>query len=107
METELTLTQSENLKPGEMGEYFFRSQHQEERRKRLKMRCWVRKVKTNPTESDKRLREFIDLPFGEYVLEYSISYKQHLYICGDCPRDMSNVIRGIEFAEELNRKESK
>jgi hypothetical protein len=97
-ETRLSLTQSENLKIGERGVYVFRGPKTKSRAERLGITCWVQKTKAPITDSDKALREFIDIPVG-YKLEYGINYKGREFVCGDCPRDLGSVIIGIEIAE--------
>jgi hypothetical protein len=99
-ETKWTLTQSENLKIGERGVYVFRGPNSKTRAERLGVTCWVQKTKTPITDSDKTLREFIDIPVG-YKLEYGINYKGKEFVCGDCPRDLGSVIFGIEIAYQM------
>lgn len=95
----LTFTQSEQLKIGERGEYI-PGPITAERAKRLDIKCWLDKRKAQPSESDKALREFVDLSYG-YKLVYGITYKGKDFDCGDMPRDLNRIIQGIDIATNL------
>lgn len=91
-----TLTQSEQLKIGERGIYVPKSGGKLEARCiALGIICWLDKRAPEPeTESDRALRAFIDL--GErYELVYGITYAGKDYDCGDMPRDIGGVVKGI------------
>ena len=92
-----TLTQSESLKIGERGPFISASEVFNIRIKKLGIVCWVEKRRKAPSGADKILREFIDIP-TDYELIYGITYKGRDFDCGDFPRDLGKVIKGIEFA---------
>lgn len=96
-----TLTQSENLKIGQRGPYIVKPGSVCDRRcKNLGIVTWVEKRRAPVTEADRNLRQFIDIPTG-YNLVYGITYKGQDFDCGDMPRDISAVTRGVEFANKV------
>lgn len=100
----LTITQSESLRTGERGEYAPTTDTLATLIIRLGAKCWVEKRKATITDQDRALRAFIDVPLG-YTLTYGITWRGKDYDCGDMPRDIGRVLRGIEIAvEELTPK---
>lgn len=97
---ERTLTQSEHLKAGERGEYISQSEPFNRRIAMLGITCWVSKSRVLPSESDLALRPFISTP--NYRLEYGITFEGKDYGCGDMPRDLGKVVRGIAIAKGVN-----
>lgn len=98
----MTLTQSENLKIGERGVYVPKSNGALERRCcALGIVCWLEKRAPKPMDASERtLREFVDM--GErYELVYGITFEGKDYDCGDMPRDLGGVVKGIAIARRI------
>lgn len=98
----LTLTQAEGLRIGQRGQYLPSNTSGIFAARLMKhcITCWIDKRRKTPSESDKALREFIDLPYG-YELIYGITYKGVDYDCGDIPRDLGRVVQGIDIASGI------
>lgn len=95
-----TLTQSESLRIGERGE-FIGGPSFTERCNAVGVKCWVEKKKYRTDDCLRNLRTFISLP-GDYKLVYGITYEGKDYECGDMPRDLGKVVRGIAIAKATN-----
>lgn len=95
-----TFNQFEKLEIGQRAEYISDQEWFNQRTASLGIKCWVEKRKKELTESDKALKKFIDLPMG-YSLHFGITYNGNDFNCGDVPRDLSYVVRGIGIAQGL------
>jgi hypothetical protein len=91
-----TLTQSENLKVGARGDYKSGPEFTA-RCEAIGVSLWVEKRPAKPDAFTRNLRTFVSLP-GDYKLVYGISFQGADYDCGDMPRDLGKVLRGIEIA---------
>lgn len=67
--------------------------------KKYGISCWIEKREEEMTEEQKNMSQFIDINFSIHSY-YGITYKGNDYICGELPRDLSGIVRGIEIAEE-------
>lgn len=92
----LSLFQCENLRIGQRGIYQG-SEPFAQRCKKLGVSAWIEKRATQITQADKNLRTFINIPVG-YDLVYGITYRGADFDCGDMPRDLGKVVKGIEIA---------
>lgn len=95
----MSITQSETLKIGQRGEYIPKGITLS-RCEKLNIKCWVEKRKHTPDEFEKNLRTFVDIPV-DYRLVYGITWNGKDYDCGDVPRDMGYVIKGVAIANNL------
>jgi len=91
-----TLTQSESLKVGARGEYKGGPEFTA-RCEAIGVSLWVEKRPAKPDAFTRNLRTFVSLS-GDYKLVYGISFRGADYDCGDMPRDLGKVVRGIEIA---------
>lgn len=96
----VTLTQSEELKVGQRGQYQFQDSKLAAASASAGITAWIEKRKSDITADDRNLRQFVDISVG-YKLVYGITFEGKDYDCGDMPRDLGRVIRGIRIAKGL------
>lgn len=102
MKIRSTLTQSEDLRIGQRGQYIPEGALQV-RCKKLGIDCWIEKRRKKITDADKLLNGFIGIGIG-YELVYGITINGKDHDVGSMPRDLSKFTRGIEIAKELFAK---
>lgn len=95
-----TLTQSETLKTGQRGPFEITKPKPAARAAALGITAWVEKRRAEITAEDRLLSTFVDLPMG-YSLMYGIRFEGRDYECGNMPRDIGGVIRGIAIARGI------